>query len=637
MKCHPLRWIWGLIPLLIFSYFATLGIKDRVEADLSARATQALQAAGMGWAKVRFDGRDGTLSGEADDESEPGKAIQLASAIDGVRILDGQADLLKKVEPYTWQAELKDGRVQLTGFVPNETTHKAMLAAAKSALPQADIEDKLELARGNPPVGEWLEAMRFSLKELAQMRHGRVSLNGLQSSAHGEALAPASYKQLSAAYNSGLPKAQKLGTFAVTPPVVKPYSWKASYAGNQLVLSGFVPTEQEQIDLLTHAKRMFPKATVVDKLELGSGAPENFVRTVRNSLDQLATLQQGQAEMVAEAISLEGAADDDKKAEATRHAFKVDAPPNFKVSEAIRGLVAVAKPFTTTIDANPGFIELTGSVPSEKERTTLVSAVKQRFPGRDVRDHLKLAAGEPSGYDTCVAAAIKALGRVGSGRAELSDRSLEIHGTTDDEAIAHGVAAEVSTETGAACETHVKVAYDDSAKRKAAERDEAERVAAEKSANEARRLAAAEEAKRTAAAEEARRAAASPEIRKAVDACDGELHNAANSGMINFETASDVLSRQSRPTLSALADIARRCSNVLIEIAGYTDSEGHPERQQPLSERRAQAVANFLVDQGVDPARIKTVGYGDTRPIAPNDTPENRAKNRRIEFTVKIQ
>lgn len=639
MKCHPLRWIWGLIPLVIFSYLATLGIKDRVEDDLTKRTTAALQAAGLGWAKVRFDGRDGILSGEADDENEPGKAIQLASAIDGVRVFDGQANLLKKVDPYAWQAELKDGSVLLSGYVPNETTRKSVLAAVKSALPQATLDDKLELARGNPPVGEWLDAVRFGLKELAQLRNGRVTPSGLQISTHGEASSPAAFKQVSAAYSSGLPKTLRPGTFAVTPPVVQPYTWKAKYADNQLVLTGFVANEQEQVELLTCAKRAFPKATIVDKLELGSGSPDNFARAARNALEDLATLEQGSAEITGETIKFDGVAADDKVGDATRRSLKAKAPPNYKVSESIRAVMAVASPFTTRIEASPAFIDLAGSVPTEKDRASIVASLKQRFPGRDVRDHLKLAAGQPDGYGACLAAGIKALGRVGSGRAELSDKSLEIAGTTEDEALVTGLKAEVDAETAGACSARVNLTYDDSAKLKAAERLEAEaalqkREAADKAAAEQAKRFAAREAEE--AAEKAKRAAAPEEVRKADDACEGDLRTTASSGIINFETASDVLSRQSRPTLRALADIARRCTNVLIEIAGHTDNEGHPERQLPLSERRAQSVANFLIDEGIDPARIKTVGFGETRPIAPNDTPENRAKNRRIEFSVKL-
>ena len=56
---------------------------------------------------------------------------------------------------------------------------------------------------------------------------------------------------------------------------------------------------------------------------------------------------------------------------------------------------------------------------------------------------------------------------------------------------------------------------------------------------------------------------------------------------------------------------------------------------QKLSERRAQSIVSCLTTAGVDAKMLAAVGYGETRPVAPNDTPENRAKNRRIEFTVK--
>jgi outer membrane protein OmpA-like peptidoglycan-associated protein len=73
-----------------------------------------------------------------------------------------------------------------------------------------------------------------------------------------------------------------------------------------------------------------------------------------------------------------------------------------------------------------------------------------------------------------------------------------------------------------------------------------------------------------------------------------------------------------------------------IEVSGHTDSQGAPQRNKALSERRAKAVVDYLVKKnGIDPAKITGVGYGEERPIASNDTPEGMAQNRRIEMTVK--
>jgi OmpA-OmpF porin, OOP family len=76
---------------------------------------------------------------------------------------------------------------------------------------------------------------------------------------------------------------------------------------------------------------------------------------------------------------------------------------------------------------------------------------------------------------------------------------------------------------------------------------------------------------------------------------------------------------------------------MVVEIEGHTDAEGLTERNKALSERRAQSVRAYLISAGVPEARLEAIGYGELRPIAPNDTAESRAINRRIEFTVKPQ
>ena len=72
---------------------------------------------------------------------------------------------------------------------------------------------------------------------------------------------------------------------------------------------------------------------------------------------------------------------------------------------------------------------------------------------------------------------------------------------------------------------------------------------------------------------------------------------------------------------------------VKLEVGGHTDSDGDAARNQSLSQVRAEAVRKVLVDQGIDGARLTAKGYGSTKPIAKNDSPEGKANNRRVEFT----
>ncbi len=104
---------------------------------------------------------------------------------------------------------------------------------------------------------------------------------------------------------------------------------------------------------------------------------------------------------------------------------------------------------------------------------------------------------------------------------------------------------------------------------------------------------------------------------------------------IFFEFDKADLLPQSKLELDRLIKLLRAYPGMVIAIEGHTDSTGTYEYNMALSQRRAEAVYNYLIQHGVSPARIAEVkGYGYTRPVAPNDTPENRAKNRRVEIKI---
>jgi outer membrane protein OmpA-like peptidoglycan-associated protein len=102
---------------------------------------------------------------------------------------------------------------------------------------------------------------------------------------------------------------------------------------------------------------------------------------------------------------------------------------------------------------------------------------------------------------------------------------------------------------------------------------------------------------------------------------------------VRFERSSSALDARFQPDLEQLARTMLR-SVVRIRIAGHTDGEGSAERNQLLSEERAQAVAQFLEAYGIATNRMETVGYGMSQPIASNDTAEGRARNRRTEIEI---
>ena len=87
--------------------------------------------------------------------------------------------------------------------------------------------------------------------------------------------------------------------------------------------------------------------------------------------------------------------------------------------------------------------------------------------------------------------------------------------------------------------------------------------------------------------------------------------------------------------LDRLIETAFRCPSASIEIAGHTDGDGGDAFNQTLSEKRAQAVMDYLVKAGLPADHFTATGYGSTKPVASNDTEEGKAQNRRIEFVVR--
>jgi outer membrane protein OmpA-like peptidoglycan-associated protein len=103
---------------------------------------------------------------------------------------------------------------------------------------------------------------------------------------------------------------------------------------------------------------------------------------------------------------------------------------------------------------------------------------------------------------------------------------------------------------------------------------------------------------------------------------------------LNFESSTTQLTPESEATVTNLAKIMSCYPNMRGELDGHTDNTGDAEANKILSVNRANAVKSLLVQQGIDPQRITTQGFGDERPIASNDNDEGRAKNRRTELVV---
>ena len=122
-----------------------------------------------------------------------------------------------------------------------------------------------------------------------------------------------------------------------------------------------------------------------------------------------------------------------------------------------------------------------------------------------------------------------------------------------------------------------------------------------------------------------------------VRSTEDALREVLSAGSVTFASGTATLTPASRSILDAVADVLGRSPTVSAEVQGHTDAEGDAEANRRLSQRRADAVAAYLVGAGVPGPALRARGYGEAEPLATNDTEGGRARNRRVVFVLGLR
>jgi outer membrane protein OmpA-like peptidoglycan-associated protein len=117
-----------------------------------------------------------------------------------------------------------------------------------------------------------------------------------------------------------------------------------------------------------------------------------------------------------------------------------------------------------------------------------------------------------------------------------------------------------------------------------------------------------------------------------LDGC--EVEAVIELGGVHFDFDKATLKPEAKTVLDQAAALLQKHERVVVEVAGHTDSVGSDEYNKGLSDRRANSVKDYLTAKGVKASRLSAHGYGESRPVASNDTDEGRAENRRVELIV---
>ncbi len=624
--CQPRRWLWGLLPLALLWLAAGFLRNDSIQTDLTTRSINEALKAKAPWASATFNGRDATVTGVSPSPAVQKSAEDAVNSVFGVRRVDNKTTVMAEAKPYLWTVAREGNKVTLGGFVPDESTKAKIVADTKAALPNTEVVDQMKIARGVPAV--FGVATAYSLAQLARLPDGKASLSDAALTITGTAPSSDIYQMATAA---GLPQGVG-GNVQIGLPAVSPYTWQAQKAGQAITLTGYAPSAEVKAKIAEAAKAAAPNATITDQMRLAAGAPTGLETMATAAFSHLAGLTSGIANLTGANYSLTGVAPTVDAFNRVMAAAKA-LPAGFAPVKTDVTAPAIS-PYTWSAVRNGPAITLSGYVPDEATKLANAAAARAAVPNAMVTDQQSLGAGAPNGLAGIAAYAINQLGRLNSGTASLSNTAYTITGAAPN--------AAVRDETIAAT-TRLPAGYTLARQEITAPAAPAPApvVPAPVVVAPPPPVVVAPPPPPPAVVAVAPPPPPAPLVvapppppAPVVDTCQLQFNTLLNDPIL-FATNSDEIQSVSYLLLGRLAAVAKTCPTRSIEIGAHTDTDGSPVYNQDLSERRAKSVVEFLVREGVAGTNLKSVGYGETKPVAPNDTPANKQKNRRVEFTVK--
>ncbi len=367
-------------------------------------------------------------------------------------------------------------------------------------------------------------------------------------------------------------------------PEANPFVWSAERDVVRVTLGGSAPLPASKGRLLEVARADLGGVEVVDQMALARGAPPHFEDAALLLIGQIGQLKDGKVTISDTKVTLSGMARELGGREAIAAALK-SLPEGFSV--ATNDIKAPPYIFQAYKDPVAVTLTLSGYVPDNTVHAAINAAAGRKFFSEKVVDNLKTSVGAPGGFAAAVVPALGALSRLSTGTLVVTDREVKLSG----DALYDAAAAQIRAGLGKDFPPGFQFKPDISVKPASAPVD--------------------------------------------ATVCQQLFSELLGKGKIRFESGRANIDPDSAGLLDRLIETALRCPTANIEVGGHTDADGEDAANQALSERRAQAVVDYMVKAGLPASRFTAVGYGSTQPVGSNETDEGKAQNRRIEFLVR--
>lgn len=588
---------------IIAAFIAVFAARFTVAA-VETRSVVAVQEdlidVGHNWASVLGDGLQVIIEGEAPTEAARFNAITTAGKIiDASRVIDNMSVIdAAGIAPPEFAIEIlrNDSGVSLIGLIPTATDRTALAERIASIANGQPVTDLLEVA--DYPIPEsWPDALNYAMRALEQLPRAKISVSSHRVSVKAISDSADEKRLLETSLSRNTPEDVAVALNITAPrPVISPFltrftldedgprfiacavdsaaaERKIVWAATQIGFEG----RTNCVQALGAPSRMWGDAVALSIEAVGKlGGGTVTVSNTDISIVALEGTDQGTFENVVG--ELENTLPD---------VFALEAELPRAPEAGDQG----PPQFTATLSPE-GAVQLRGRIPDELMNTTAEQFAAAKFGQRNVTMGTRVVDGLPSGWSIRVLAGIEALSQLSNGSVTVQPDLVTIRGNTGNETASTDIASLLIDKLGASADVEVDVTYV----------KELDPIAGLPTPQE----------------------------------CVAQITAVAELRKITFDPGSAVLAAETQGVVDDIADILKKCANLRIQIAGYTDSQGREEMNQQLSQQRAQSVLDALRVRRVPVGAFEAVGFGEADPIADNDTEEGREANRRIEFSLIV-
>lgn len=579
---------------VVAAYFTALAVEDVSEDGV----LEALEAKNMDWVEVHAEGLNVFLTGIAPQESDRFIALSVAgTVVDAARVIDNMdVEASVALAPPTFSIEIlrNDSGISLIGLVPEENNRKIILRRmTKIAGGEDKLSDFMEVAEHPIPEG-WTQALSFALAALEDLTRAKVSVQSGRVSITAMADSPEEKVNLQArVMDNAHPNLDVNLSISSPLPVITPFTLRAKLEEDAFQFDACSADTTDARDAIFEAAIAAGMTGDADCI-IGLGVPTpRWSDAAGVAIAALKSLGGGSVTITDADISLISVPNTDPARFDRVVAETKRALPEVFTLHATLPVIedgeAQIPEFSATLSPE-GLVQLRGKLGTDLSRTTIRSYAQARFGSDSIYDATRVADALPSGWANRVMAGLDALSELHNGAMTVTPDVIELRGQTGRQDAGTRISQVLVTKLGDTEQFALDVAYNEAL-------------------NPLANIPTPEE-------------------------CLADIQATQSDSKILFESGSGTLDKSAGPILDQIAEILKACGGIRLQIQGHTDSQGRESMNQALSQNRAQSVLAALRERRVLTGNFEAVGFGETQPIADNETAEGREANRRIEFVI---